>query len=208
MKRSVSFAWSAAFVTWLAASTARADIPPFCNDFAKHTDCAAADIGKGCPGGGTCTEIFCEGSVGDVSKVTKCISCNLVEIPDPDKVCSSGPSSFGKDCGDGGTCHKLPSWCASSGYVVCAKESQGAGGSGGSDQAGSGTAESNIAGSGDTGSSQGGSSTAGTSRPEASAPEEDNSNCSVSRVGRHGALVGLMLSLGALALLVDRQRRL
>jgi hypothetical protein len=224
MKRSpFALVLPAAFAALLAASPARADVAPMCDDFAKNADCAAADVGKDCPDGGTCKEISCESAAGGGSKVTKCVVCNLVEIEDPGKVCEPGPSSFGKSCGDGGTCTKIPSWCASSGYVVCAKESQGAGGSGGSGQAGSGgEAGSGTAGSGDAGSGQAGSGTAGsgtagsnaagssaagTSGSGAPASDEEDSGCSVSGAGRHGALAGLMLALGAAALLFDRRRR-
>lgn len=229
MKLSAIFALPAAL---LVSSVALADVPPTCDQFNSNADCAQADVGKACPGGGTCTEISCEASAGGANKVLKCVSCDLVEIADPDKVCEPGPSSFGKTCGDGGTCTKLPSWCSSSGYVVCAKEGQGAGGSGqggsgsggsgqagsgdagaggsgtaGSGDAGSGTAGSGTAGSGTAGSGTAGSGTAGTSDSGAASGDSDDSGCSVSGAGRHSALAGLMLALGAAALLFERRRR-
>jgi hypothetical protein len=183
-----------ALAALLASPAAFADAIPTCDQFAQSADCDQASAGQGCPAGGVCTGISCEGA-GPGGKIFKCVSCGEVEIPDPDKVCEPGPSSFGKDCGDGGTCTKLPSWCGSSGYVVCAKTSPGAGGSGGSGQAGSG-------GSGQAGSGTAGSGTAGTGGGEA-----DDSSCAVSQAGRHGALAGLMLALGAAAMLFERRRR-
>jgi hypothetical protein len=193
-----------ALVALLASPAALADAVPTCDQFAQSADCDQASSGQNCSGGGVCTGISCEGA-GPGGKIFKCVSCQEAEIPDPDKVCEPGPSSFGKACGDGGTCTRLPSWCGSSGYVVCAKASPGAGGSGGSGQAGSGG--SGQAGSGTAGSSTAGSSTAGSGTAGTGGGEADDSSCAVSQAGRHGALAGLMLALGAAAMLFERRRR-
>jgi hypothetical protein len=228
MKHPFLLALPLAFAALLSSAPARADVAPFCSDFDKDTDCAQADVGKECPGGGTCRELFCESSAGGGDKAFKCKTCAFVEVEDTAKVCEPGPSAFGKECGDGGTCTKLPSWCPNPGTIACAKDAGGAAGAGGSGQAGaggeagsgtagsgtagsgtagSGTAGSGTAGSGTAGSGTAGSGTAGSTAAPAPAEAEDSS-CAVSGAGRHGALAGLMLALGAAALLVERRRRL
>ena len=208
MKHPFLLALPLAFAALLSSAPARADVAPFCSDFDKDTDCAQADVGKECPGGGTCRELFCESSAGGGDKAFKCKTCAFVEVEDTAKVCEPGPSAFGKECGDGGTCTKLPSWCPNPGTIACAKDAGGAAGAGGSGQAGAGgEAGSGTAGSGTAGSGTAGSGTAGSTAAPAPAEAEDSS-CAVSGAGRHGALAGLMLALGAAALLVERRRRL
>lgn len=207
MNRVASFLLGLSVLVAATASTnvARADVPPMCSSFDDAVNCDKADLDKACPSGGKCVEVQCEAN-GDFNSepLYKCMTCP-VTIEDTDGVCD-GPATFGKACGDGGTCQKAASWCPSTDkFIECFKpstdEPTNAAGSGG--EAGSGQA-----GSEQTAGSAGSGETAGTSgQPTSTSSEDSSGGCAVSPVQRRGALAGGITLLGMAALMFERRRR-
>lgn len=218
------------------SSQARADVPPSCTDFDKAPSCTKENVGKPCPEGPDCREINCGDSTAmTIYKCMPCPT--VVDDPgkvcDPDG--TGGPPQWGKACGDGGSCIKWPGFCPAPGgnvYSICAKTPPPPGGTGGAGGMGAGGAPPGMGGappgmggappgmggapaaggSGTAGqqatAGAAGSGTAGSAAAPAPASSSgDDGGCSVSALGRHGALAALMTLLGAAALLVERRRR-
>ena len=71
MHRSIaSLALSAA--VFALGGIARADTPLPCSQLDSETTCAPADVGKPCPGGGTCVSVSCAGAGGGSTTLNKC----------------------------------------------------------------------------------------------------------------------------------------
>jgi hypothetical protein len=58
----------------------RAAMEQTCESLASLADCAEADVGKVCSGGGACSQIYCRG--GDAAMVFKCSCSPGIGVPD------------------------------------------------------------------------------------------------------------------------------